>query len=122
MPDTSSKILKQCATELENMAAYLMKNRAVLEMSDLNAGKTRLLNLRATMSAHLPAKQLQKVDANMDIVEDILDGLIRQIKFKNHTGKNFTSDVRELSSFLRVVASLIWSLTAILFSIHTHIR
>lgn len=120
MAKTSTKILEQCASELENTAKYLMKNRDVLDIADLMAEKAKLSDLRTTISSHLSGKQQPKFDANMDQVEDILDGLIRQIKFENQSGTNFTSGVRELSGFLRAAASLIWSLTTLFFSIHSN--
>ncbi|MBV6439422.1 MAG: hypothetical protein DYG98_17235 [Haliscomenobacteraceae bacterium CHB4] len=120
MPDASTKILQECASELNEIAAYLMQNRAILDLGHLRTKQSQLFNLRVKVSMHLSVKQQERFNANMDEAEDILDGLIRQITFQNHTGKNFTSDVRELCRFLQAAASLIWSLVALLISIHSH--
>lgn len=120
MPDAPTKILQECASELNDIAAYLMQNRGVLDLSDLSEKKSQLHNLRTKVSIHLSAKQQQRFNANMDEAEDIMDGLIRQIMFQNHTGRNFTSDVRELCGFLRAAASLVWSLVALIMTINPH--
>lgn len=120
MPNMPVKTLGQYAADLEARASYLMNNRTHLDLDDLYDERTKLSNLRYSIAPQLSGKQQRNFDANMDKVEDILDGLIRQIEFNNHTGDNFTGDIRRLSSFLRSAAALLSTLATLFFSIHSH--
>lgn len=117
MPNTPTKTLDLFAEELKGIADHLMENRSYLNMGDLNNAKLRLGSLRISISVQLSIKQQGNFNANMEEVEDLIDSLIRRIEFDDHTGPNFTKDVRNLHKFLYAAASLL-SLTAILFSLH----
>jgi hypothetical protein len=117
MSKSPSKTLDGFASELKGIADYLMDNRAYLTMKDLKKVSVGLKSLKTSVSGKLSVKQKQNFNSNIDEVEDLLDALMRQIQFDQHTGPNFTKAVRSASHYLYAAAALL-SISAIIFSMH----
>jgi hypothetical protein len=110
--------ISSCATELGQRADYLMNRRAYLTLGELEAEKTKLRNLRLQASQYLSGKQLASFNANMEEVEDMLDGLIMSHDiFYQDAGKSFATGVRKLSNQIRAAASLLWAFSPMLISV-----
>lgn len=118
MPTTPSKTLAQLASELQSIGDELMAQRTYIDGIGLQEMRYKLFALRNQISMQLSGKKLNNFQANMDEVEDLLDGLIRQVQFNNHTSSNFTKDVRQVRNFIHSAATFL-TITALLLSIHT---
>lgn len=114
----AKELLSRYATALGQRADYLMGRRAYLTILELENEKANLRNLRLQTSQHLSGKHLARFSANMDEVEDMLDGLIMSLDNSyQDAGKAFNTGVRTLSNQLRATASLLRTFSPILISV-----